>query len=258
MEDSNSRQTDWSHDPATIDELIVDAKSRGFPATKRLIYDWVEKGLLDHPERRTRGSGGSDKALWSSNQRNLFRILATLCNVPVGMWLLWGDEYVPVRQVQRALRTWAGNSVKVSWTTARRQAREIVNTLDASGGSPAQRDGLIEVLAKIGYSGPNPEFNRAELEAAVNDVFDPVVARDTVELIAARIRGLRAAKTVSEDDLIWAREVVYSTISRVVLEFSVTAYTFKPGVVTPALVPEDFMNTACPKLCLILGGSARQ
>ena len=34
--------------------------------------------------------------------------IAALCNIPVVIWLWWGDEYVPPRQTLRALSTWAG------------------------------------------------------------------------------------------------------------------------------------------------------
>jgi hypothetical protein len=99
-----------------------------------------------------------------------------LCNIPVGLWLLWGAEYVPAHQAQVALQTWAGKSVKVSWATARQQAREMTDFLDDLGATRDQRVQLIESLAKVAYTGPQKALDLSDLLEDVLDVFDPTGA----------------------------------------------------------------------------------
>src|SRR5450759_5370395 len=101
----------------TVDDLLADARRLGHPVTARLITDWVARGLLDHPHRRSRGRGhGSTKAVYSAHQRELFAVLlahraqagrtSPLTAIPIAIWVYWGDHYVPLRQARRALATW--------------------------------------------------------------------------------------------------------------------------------------------------------
>ncbi|MGH9919663.1 MAG: hypothetical protein ACRD6W_12470 [Nitrososphaerales archaeon] len=206
----------WTDQPGTIDDLIADAAALDFPATKRLIYDWIGLGLLDHPARRTSGgTGGSGKALFPWTQRNTFRLLVTqrpevgtiaaMCNVPITFWLWWGDDYAPTSQVQRALKTWAGQvSKKVTWQLARREARRVTDFFDDLNASRDQRDRLIELLAKIAHTG---SFDERALTRALEEVFDPGstgrvfgsgLASGSVDsfvkVIMGRLRGLERAR----------------------------------------------------------------
>ncbi len=213
--DRGSLSDDWTVEPGTIDDLIADAHVRGFPATTRLVHDWVGLGLLDHPRRRSRGAkGGSEKALWPWTQRNLFRLLvekrpqvkevAPLCNIPVVIWLWWGETYVPTAQVQRALATWATKVRGVSWRTAKRQACQVADFLDDMGAPREDRQHLIDLVAKTGYSG---QTDAAALSEAMQEVFDPmgegrfvgsplmpVTAERYAHLMDTRARGLELAK----------------------------------------------------------------
>jgi hypothetical protein len=115
-------------------DLITDATAQGRSVKQRLITDWVEKGLLDGPARHSLGRGrGSAPGTWPENQHKLFLLLlqkrqevsrlAMLCNVPVAFWLYFGSEYVPARQVRRALATYAGVHKTASGRAARQSAR---------------------------------------------------------------------------------------------------------------------------------------
>ena len=111
---------DESERTYTAADLAADATAAGAPVSTRLITDWVERGLLDRPRRRGLGRGRGTVATWPENQRQLFlalldqrrrgvKRLATLCNLPVTIWLDSEGldlEYVPLRQVRRCLATW--------------------------------------------------------------------------------------------------------------------------------------------------------
>jgi hypothetical protein len=166
-------------DPGTIDDLVADAATAGHQITVRLIRDWTQAGLLDTPRKRPAGRGrGSSQALYPANQRQLLLTLlskrpgngiASLARIPVGIWMYWGDEYVPVRQARRALLTWIGNP-RASQRRARETAQAIVGQLDNPKAAPRARRELRRVLSDIGYTG---QLDEDRLERAVFDVFEP-------------------------------------------------------------------------------------
>src|SRR5947207_3156341 len=97
----------------TLEQLVGAGMDAGFEPTTRLAKDWASLGLLDHARRRGRGRGKGVEGTWPESQKELFLLLlakrpevkriATLCNVPVAIWLLWGDDFVPLRQARLAL-----------------------------------------------------------------------------------------------------------------------------------------------------------
>jgi hypothetical protein len=168
-------------DPGTIDDLIADAARAGYPITARLIRDWTQIGLLDHPRRRPAGRGrGSSPALYPANQRELLLTLlskradngiGSLARIPVGIWMYWGDIYVPLHQARQALLTWIGTP-RASQRGARETAQAVLGQLDNSAATPAARRELRNVLTNIAYT---RKLDPDQLERAVFDVFEPSV-----------------------------------------------------------------------------------
>jgi hypothetical protein len=275
--------SEWTNEPGTFEDLLADARTLGFPATKRLVHDWIALGLLDHPKRRSKGrAGGSDKALFPASQRNLFRLLvqkrpevktiAGMCGVPVAVWLWWGDEYAPTSQVQRALSTWAGQVSKVSWQTVRRHARQATDFIDDLGASRDERQHLIDLLARIAYSGKLPD--EGELARAVTEVFDPArsgrafgsrlataTAGFLVTLIAGRLRGMeRIRQRASFEELERARAIYRDTRMQWAKERADLAQDLLRPKDATLFKPEtlqDLFDGACSELMLIIGLLAR-
>jgi HEAT repeat protein len=168
--------------PGTIDDLVTDAERLQFTATPRLVIDWTSKGLLDRPARKAKGRGlGSEKALYPAAQRELFLTLLdkrrqgavripTLARIPIFIWLIWGDDWVPTRQALLAHSTWLG-VVGTSQEQARRSASEMLGLLDHPLAQDADRRALRNELADIAYKGRLDDASR--LEAAVRQVFEP-------------------------------------------------------------------------------------
>jgi len=212
----------------TVDDLLRDAQSAGHHATRRLISDWVSVGLLDHPKRRGRGRGaGAAKALYSGQQRRLFRTLLarrsevrhirTLAQIPVFIWMYWGEEYVPLRQARRALMTWLGDA-RVSKDRARRSARELLGQLDHSRATGDARRTMVNLVAEFAYTG---RVDLTELRNAVTDVFEPegkpralghpaaaLTADAVVTLLEARLKAVRKLQDnrVTDEQLVQARD----------------------------------------------------
>lgn len=136
--------------PYTRAGLAQAANDAGLgPVKERLITEWVERGLLDQGERTSHGRGGGRGALylWSDRQHDLFLTLlrkrpevkniASLCPIPVGIWLYWGDDWIPLRQARIALRTWWDGAGRGGEARSLANARLVVNAF-ASKAAPRQ------------------------------------------------------------------------------------------------------------------------
>lgn len=166
-------------EPGTVDDMVADAAERGYKATARLIRDWSQQGLLDYPRKRPAGKGhGSAPAIYPANQRNLLLTLLhhrpgnhinSLARIPVGIWMYWGEEYVPLRQARRALMTWLGDP-RSSMRAAKDAARAVLGQIDSPSATPQARRELVAVLTEANYTG-SPDFPR--IEQAIRAVFEP-------------------------------------------------------------------------------------
>lgn len=169
--------TSWSKE-----DLVTMATAKGHrQVSTRLVDDWVAKGLLDRPELRPLGYGrGSKPAVWPENQRELFLTvlekrdegmpIPALCNIPVWLWLWWGDSYVPIRQVRRAMQTWT----KAAGYPPAGRARTDMRRLMGEWGHPLarrrDRRDLEEALYPMVCNG---RVDEAALLPLVERVFDP-------------------------------------------------------------------------------------
>ncbi len=167
--------------PGTTEDLLADARAAGHPVTARLVTDWVQRGLLDSPQRRGAGRGrGSTKGVFSGHQRELFATLLThrarerrvsaLAVIPVALWLYWGEEYVPLRQVRRALVTWLAAYRQPARDRADRLARELLAQLDHPDASDTHRRRFTRVVSTAIY---RRGLDEQPLHEALTAVFDP-------------------------------------------------------------------------------------
>jgi hypothetical protein len=262
----------------TADDLLAEARRAGHPElTRRLITDWVGLGLLDKAEARGRGQGKGKDYTWPREQRGLFLTLLrfhrtvrrpVLCNVPVATWLLFGDQYVPLRQVRRALTTWLVTYRKVSFTKAKQGGQQVLVQLDHPSASDADRKRLERLVTQAGKTG-HVDFDK--LREAVQRVVDPNgtgIARGPlgmldadayVRIVAARVEGGKAVKDATDGEYFGARRMYQSagptsSVLRAPLEGH-------PKVLTPKLLGhtstnpglDAAVNNACLDLITLLG-----
>ncbi|MFI1701401.1 hypothetical protein ACH419_36340 [Streptomyces bobili] len=185
--------------PGTIDDLVADAHAAGYPEMNvRRVHDWIAKGLLDQPRRRTRRRG-SDKAKHSANQRRLLLLLldkrqqvahlSSLAQAPLAVWLWW-DGYVPTRQAQRAWVTWVGRGRR-SQEVAREGAVGLLEQVGHPLATPTARARFVRIITELGNGKALTVRGRAELLDAVRDVMEP----DTVFAASGLVRALGPAQT---------------------------------------------------------------
>ena len=264
--------------PGTIDDLVADAAEAAHPITVRLIRDWTQVGLLDWPQRRPAGRGrGSNPALYPENQRKLLLTLLSkrpsngipsLARIPVGIWMYWGDEYVPLRQARQAMLTWIGDP-RVSLRHAKQTAQTILGQLDNPAATPAARRELRKVLTDIGYTG---RLDADRLERAVFDVFEPgsrqirrAVGHPAAPLMAESVIGVATARLtavtllregrVSDEAFYQARHahlMAYAEYAINQPRFAASAPAQRPGMYEP-VTAERALNDCCTHLLTTIG-----
>jgi hypothetical protein len=255
-----------------MEDLIKGAERTGFSATPRMVQDWVELGLLGQPERHGLGRGKGVSATWSENQRGLFLTLldhrqrvgrvAVLANIPVWTWLYFGDSYVELRQVRRALKTWSEPNMRLSITAARQAARQLLEDVNHPKARRHDRKVLLDVAADMFFHG-SERLNKGALVLLVRRVMDPKgrgVARTLgameytpeaiVDLLRVRLKALEALEDGAVDDSLfhWARFT--NAVSRARYQWLIAQRTTAGGTVAEARVPT--MGAIAPRACLDL------
>lgn len=163
----------------TAAEMVQAAKDAGHQrVSPRLVTDWEAHGLLDQPKNNgSNGRGGKVLGTWDENQLHLFlsllevrvrtKAVADLCSIPVWLWLWWGDDYVPMRQVKKAMTTWATAARKQNHSRAATGTSRLVRTWGRSetpwADSRRLADSLPPMAAKgtIDKSALRPDVARA-------------------------------------------------------------------------------------------------
>jgi hypothetical protein len=265
-------------EPGTIDDMVADAVASGYKVTARLIRDWTEQGLLAYPQKRPAGKGhGSAPALYPAGQRNLLLTLlhhrpgnniSSLARIPVGIWMYWGDDYVPLRQARRALMTWIGDP-RASKQRAGDAARAILGQIDSPEATPGARRELRNVLTQAAYTG-RPDFER--MEQAIRAVFEPdyhkirkamghpsapLMTDSMIRVMEARLTAVTAltAGNVTDEALIQARDAHLFAYADYVAKQPFLAVASPPS--TPQLyapiTAEDTLNNSCGYLLSAIG-----
>jgi hypothetical protein len=266
-------------EPGTIDDLVADARAAGYSATSRLVRDWTEAGLLDYPQKRPAGRGrGSRPAIYTAEQRMLFLTLLhhrqagnhiqSLARIPVGIWMYWGDQHVPLRLARRAFLTWIGDP-RVSLQRAKETARQILGQLDNPRASSKARQRLTRVLTDVNYTG-TADF--AELEDSIRDVFEPdtnlirravghpaapVMTESFIAVAKARLMAVQRllADEVSDEAFVQAREAhiyAYAEYAARQPMLALSSPAMRPVLYEP-VAAENALNDCCRHLLTAIG-----
>ncbi len=206
--------------------MIAAALAGGHSATDRLLTDWQSAGLLDRPTKRGLGRGKGITALWPESQLRLWLLLLdkrrqtsqipNLCNVPVALWLFFGDTYATLDQVKKSMRTWAHRyGPSRGHKQAKQIARRLVTDLPLEPSNRNARAALIEHVAAAVLNGIRTDSERRDLRRRLlvaigikaGDELPPAGPVLLVELVLIRLLAARQLmySTVPDHVVLWAR-----------------------------------------------------
>jgi len=257
----------------TAEDLIRVAKARGFEPTKRLITDWTSIGLLDQPQRRGRGRARGIERVWPERQLKLWLTLlekrrevthiAALCNVPVFLWLYWGPDYAPVRQVRRTLTHFNRRLLAGPSTEARLAATRLIDQIGAPDASQKDRKALVDAIVRATGGGG---FNREALLEAVRPVFDPdgqgrhvgppgavMTAESWVNVTEATVVGAQTIKTLPEAEFEAARLAHHQHMRTYMARHHELARDPEIGTMFEDPTDERLVNDACQHITTLIG-----
>lgn len=256
----------------TRDDMITQANAIRPGATGRLITDWVESGLLDHPRKPGLGRGaGSQPGTWPIQQLKLFVTLwgkkpeatiAELCNIPVYLWLFWGDEFAPLRQVRRAMNSWLARLRHVPIRAADEAAAHILGIVDQGRPTKAKRDFLSYALRAVPADLDEARKQLVGKSRAPRADTTPEAGR-TVEVDPELIMRLLTGRVTAEgqlDDLPdelfeWARFFNLYAEAQYRQEQPMLGADSRHGRLFPQRRHDDMIKYACANLLTLLGAS---
>jgi len=148
----------WKPEPEfDKEELFASIRAQGLYIDNSLLQEFQEQGLMLPPRRQSKGRFGSNPGVWTRHQRDLLRSLcharerqgmysvAQRCNLPVWVWLYWGDSYgVTLEQVEKVMKTWATRQKDLSLKASRQAARNVVQEV-ANQPVGGKREAINEV-----------------------------------------------------------------------------------------------------------------
>lgn len=182
--------------------------------------------------------------------------------------MYWGEQYVQLPQVRRAMRTWLGDP-RVSGRQALATAREILRQLDSPAATAAARRELIEAVSESAYTA---RIDFEQLERAVRAVFEPgsdqirravghpaapMTADSMIETVKARCTAAQRLidGKISDQEFLAARHahlVGYAEYAMQRGRFAAMAPVDHPDMYEP-VTAEIALNSCCGHLLTTLG-----
>lgn len=232
--------------------------------TDRLVTEWVRLGLLDQAIRVSRSDGRRGARYeWPDSQRDLLLTLlakrsdvrtpSSLVILPIAVWMYWGEEWVPLRQVRRALATSVGLfGPPRSIERARGNARQVVAAIAPKDAPTSAVRDLREYLTVGMHTGRLEDERLHRMVKAL--IGSAGLSRGPFTLqIEELVRVLRATTvaierlgTITDGQFVEARNRHRSAL----LEYSVSSHLF-------AGIRQHASLFAPPTIESLIEGSAR-
>ena len=205
--------------------------------------------------------------------------ISSLARIPVGVWMYWGEEYVPTRQARRALMRYLGDpqagqhyardAGRATKKRARAATRAILGQFGNPQATPQARHHLLSVLTEAAYTG---RLDFEQLERAVSDVFEaghthlrratghpaaPITTEAFIITTKAWLTAVTAltAGHVDDEALIQARGSYLFAYAEYVARQPFLAAASPPGT-HPLYAPvtaEDTLSNCCGHLLSAIG-----
>lgn len=199
-------------------QLVAEARRRGYRISPKLIERWVTLGLIDQADATGRGRGKGVERRWPEHQRQLFlrlldqhqhaHTMRSLTNVPVLVWLLWGEDWVPLRQVRRCMETYCQATRDPRTFRGTAWAATLVRRLARPGTRGRDRELLADELLTLVRTGELHETDLRHLLTEVVGPDDPAAQLDgrrAYEIVLAQWRLLTHFYELTDAHYGWAR-----------------------------------------------------
>jgi hypothetical protein len=199
-------------------QLIAESRRAGYAANGKLIERWVTLGLLDQASAIGRSRGKGVDRRWPEGQRQLFlsllrhhehaRTVRALTNIPIFVWLLWGEDHIPLRQVRRALETFGQVTRDRQAYAGRAWATELVRNLARPGAPARAKQILAEELVDSVRDGVLHETELRHWLVEVVGPADPSAQTDgprAYELIRVQFSFVARFFDLTDGHFRWAR-----------------------------------------------------
>ncbi len=254
--------------------MIAAALAAGHSATSRLFTDWQSAGLLDQPTKRGLGRGKGIIALWPESQLRLWLLLLdkrrqtrqipNLCNVPVALWLFFGDSYATLDQVKKSMRTWAQRyGPSRGHKQARQIARRLVTDLPLQRSNRNARAALVAHVATAVLHGIATDSERRDLRRRLlvaigvrdGDELPPAGPVLLVELVLIRLLPARqlAYGTVPDHVILWARAWHLFKLQEYLAVYETGSLPSVPGIAFDRPSFDTLIPNACRDLLTAIG-----
>jgi len=264
----------------TAEMMVQEADNHGFQRglSVRLIYDWASLGLLDYPAQP--GHGRGHKSQWSEEQLQLFLVLlekrkdtkriTALYNIPVWLWLYWGDRYASLNQVRRALGNWGkavlrtwGRATTGVWDDAEKAARHFLDQLAYPQKKITGKRKLLRGLTELFYKGRVTQTDLVPIvqqilvasgKAATAGPAAYLFSAENVALqIAAGYEAIRHLDEISNGTFEWARRFININNRGYAREQPQLAKDSELGHLFARFDAEKSLNRACEDLAQAVG-----
>lgn len=254
--------------------MIAAAVAAGHSATDRLLTDWQSAGLLDRPTKRGLGRGKGITALWPESQLRLWLLLLdkrrqtsqipNLCNVPVALWLFFGDTYATLDQVKKSMRTWAMRyGPSRGHKQAKQIARRLVTDLPLKRSNRNSHAALIEHVAAAVLHGIRDDSERRDLRRRLlvaigvqdGDKLPPTGPVLLVELVLIRLLAARQlmCDTVPDHVVLWARAWHLFKLQEYLADHEAGDLPSVPGIAFDRPSFDTLISNACRDLLTAIG-----
>jgi len=228
----------------------------------------VTLGLLDAARPGGRGPGGGRGGhwTWSANQRRLWLTLLdkrrgtdqprALANLVVSVWLYWGEDFIPIRQLQRVLETYAEVRKSRRRHDYRSSARTLVSRIARPGAKARNKAALVDLLVDGAWNRALEDDLVKPLLLDVAGPADPGAQLDGPRahlILAAEWAAVTKFQKLTDAHFRWARAFVLVTQADYALTRPELAADGRFGALHQPFDFEHIANTACQDVLFVLG-----
>jgi hypothetical protein len=254
-------------------EMLDGSRAAGFDPHPKLIERYVTVGLLDQAQPGGRGQGGGRGGHWTwpDEQYRLWLTLLhhrrtsdrprVLANIPVAIWLYWGEGYVPLRQVRRAMETFAAvNNKRDVRRDYRQQARHLVRSLARPRANPRAMSALVDALSEAARSRTPlaPETRRLFIEVVGPAAPDEQLDGERAYLmLRARWEAITRFCDLTDAHFRWARAFHLTALAGYIGDYEGLASDHRFGAMHQPVDLQTATRNACRDVLQILGMGLR-